>query len=47
MQPRGWCTRVFGYRRVKYRGLAKNTANLMVLFALCNLFMVRKRLLQG
>ncbi|MFN3829007.1 MAG: IS5 family transposase [Tepidimonas ignava] len=36
---------VFGYRRVKYRGLAKNTANLMVLFALCNLFMVRKRLL--
>lgn len=25
---------VFGYRRVKYRGMAKNTANLMVLFAL-------------
>ena len=37
--------RQFGYIKVKYRGLAKNTANLMTLFALSNLWMVRKRLL--
>lgn len=37
--------RQFGYTKVKYRGLAKNTANLMTLFALSNLWMVRKRLL--
>ena len=37
--------RQFGY--VKYRGLAKNTANLMTLFALSNLWMARRRLLQG
>jgi transposase, IS5 family len=37
--------RQFGYVKVKYRGLAKNTANLMTLFALSNLWMVRKRLL--
>jgi IS5 family transposase len=37
--------RQFGYDKVKYRGLAKNTANLMTLFALSNLWMVRKRLL--
>lgn len=39
--------RQFGYVKVKYRGLAKNTANLMTLFALSNLWMVRRRLLQG
>ena len=37
--------RQFGYAKVKYRGLAKNTANLMTLFALSNIWMVRKRLL--
>ena len=37
--------RQFGYTKVKYRGLAKNTANLMTLFALSNIWMVRKRLL--
>jgi len=37
--------RQFGYVKVKYRGLAKNTANLMTLFALSNLWMARKRLL--
>jgi len=38
--------RQFGYVKVKYRGLAKNTANLVTLFALSNLWMVRKRLLR-
>ena len=37
--------RQFGYAKVKYQGLAKNTANLVTLFALSNLWMVRKRLL--
>jgi IS5 family transposase len=37
--------RQFGYVKVKYRGLAKNTANLITLFALSNIWMVRKRLL--
>ncbi len=37
--------RQFGYVKVKYRGLTKNTANLMTLFALSNIWMVRKRLL--
>lgn len=35
----------FGFVKVKYRGLAKNTANLVTLFALSNLWMARKRLL--
>ena len=39
--------RQFGFIKVRYRGLAKNTAQLMTLFALSNLWMVRKRLLQG
>ena len=37
--------RQFGYTKVKYRGLAKNTANLITLFALSNIWMVRKQLL--
>jgi len=37
--------RQFGHVKVRYRGLAKNTAQLHVLFALSNLWMVRKRLL--
>lgn len=38
--------RQFGYVKVRYRGLAKNTAQLVTLFALSNLWMVRKRILQ-
>lgn len=34
----------FGYRKVSYRGLAKNAGQLAVLFALSNLWMARKRL---
>jgi len=37
----------FGHRKTRYRGLAKNTHQLRVLFALSNLWMVRKRILQG
>jgi IS5 family transposase len=36
--------RQFGHVKVRYRGLAKNTAQLHTLFALSNLWMVRKRL---
>ena len=36
--------RQFGPMKVRYRGLAKNTAQLHTLFALANLWMVRKRL---
>jgi len=35
----------FGFTKVRYRGLAKNTARLQTLFALSNLWMVRKQLL--
>jgi len=35
----------FGYRRVRYRGLAKNTAQMFTLTALANLYMVRKRVM--
>lgn len=37
----------FGHRKTRYRGLAKNTHQLRVLFALSNLWRVRKRILQG
>ena len=37
----------FGHRKVRYRGLAKNTSQLLVMFALSNLWMVRKRVVQG
>jgi IS5 family transposase len=36
--------RQFGYTKVRYRGLAKNTAQIVTLFALSNLWMVRKKL---
>jgi IS5 family transposase len=36
--------RQFGHVKVRYRGLAKNTAQLQTLFALANLWMARKRL---
>jgi IS5 family transposase len=37
--------RQFGYTKVRYRGLAKNTAQIITLFALSNLWMARRRLL--
>ena len=39
--------RQFGFMKVRYRSLAKNTAQLVTLFALSNLWMARKRILQG
>lgn len=39
--------RQFGHVKVRYRGLAKNTAQLHTLFALSNLWMARRRILQG
>ena len=35
----------FGYRKTRYRGLAKNQAQLYSLFGLANLFLVRRRLM--
>jgi len=37
----------FGFTMVRYKGLAKNTAQLLTLFALGNLWMARKRIIQG
>ena len=37
--------RQFGYTKVRFRGLAKNTAQLVTLFALSNLWMARRYLL--
>jgi IS5 family transposase len=37
----------FGYAKVRYRGLAKNTARLTMLFALGNLWMARRELQQA
>ncbi len=37
--------RQFGHTKTRYRGLAKNRAQLFALFALGNLFLVRRRLL--
>ena len=37
--------RQFGHVKVRYRGLAKNTAQLHTLFALCNLWMARRHLM--
>ena len=35
----------FGYRRLRYRGLAKNTAQMFTLTALANLYMARRNLM--
>lgn len=35
-----------GHRKVRYRGLAKNTSPLLMMYALSNLWMVRKQILQ-
>jgi transposase, IS5 family len=37
--------RQFGLTKVRFRGLAKNTAHVITLFALSNLWMARRRLL--
>ena len=37
--------RQFGYAKVRYRGLAKNAAQVLTLFALSNLWMSRRRLM--
>ena len=38
--------RQFGFTEVRYRGLAKNTAQLVTLFALSNLWMARRSLME-
>ena len=42
----GVIKRVFGFMKVRYRGLAKNLHRLEVTAALANLYMVRRRLLR-
>lgn len=37
---------IFGFRKVRYKGLAKNTNFVRILFALANLYMLRRRLLE-
>lgn len=37
--------RLWGFAKVRYRGLAKNTARVFAVFALANLYLVRRRLL--
>jgi len=39
--------RQFGYAQVRYRGLAKNTAQVLTLFALSNLWLTRKELMRA
>jgi IS5 family transposase len=43
----GVIKRVFGFAKVRYRGLNKNTHRLLVTCALANLFMARRHLLRG
>jgi len=38
--------RQFGYTKVRFKGLAKNTAQVQTLFALSNLWMARHRILK-
>ena len=42
--PVGIIKNLWGYRKVRYRGLAKNTAHLFTLFALANFQLVRREL---
>lgn len=37
--------RQFGYTKVRYRRLTKNTAQIVTLFALSNLWMARRQLM--
>jgi transposase, IS5 family len=43
----GVIKRVFGFQKVRYRGLAKNLHRLEVTAALTNLYLVRRRLLHA
>ncbi len=38
--------RQFGFTKVRYRGLFKNTGQIVTLFALANLWIARKQLLE-
>ena len=42
----GVIKRVFGFAKVRYRGLNKNAHRLLVICALANLFMARRHLLR-
>jgi IS5 family transposase len=42
----GVIKRVFGFAKVRYRGLKKNTHRLLVTCALANLFIMRRHLLR-
>ncbi|NWG53918.1 MAG: transposase [Hydrogenophilaceae bacterium] len=42
----GVIKRVFGFAKVRYRGIAKNADRLFVACALANLFIARRRLLR-
>jgi IS5 family transposase len=44
--PIGVLKRVFGFVKVRYRGIAKNADRLFVACALANLFIARRRLLR-
>lgn len=37
----------FGYRKTRFRGLAKNIAQLKTLFGLANLYLLRKKLMHA
>jgi IS5 family transposase len=37
--------RLWGFMKVRYRGLAKNTARAFTLFGLANLYLLRRHLL--
>ncbi len=39
--------RLWGFNKVRYRGLMKNTARLYTSFALANLYLLRRRLLSS
>jgi IS5 family transposase len=43
--PIGIVKRIFGFAKVRYRGLTKNAHRLVVICALANLFIARRRLL--
>lgn len=43
--PFGIIKHLWGYRKVRYRGLAKNAAQLFTLFALANVYLARKELI--
>jgi IS5 family transposase len=43
----GVSTNIFGFRKVRYRGLTKNLHRLEVTAALASLYIVRRRLLRA